>query len=96
MKKQETITEDQACCGPAETLHYAKRVKTLKEMLAVQCSDGNWNYDPYMHGMANGMIFALSLFEGGRPEYLEAPDVWLKDVPNNENPVSDEGVSQTN
>ena len=54
-------------------------VKTLREMTAVQCSNGNWNYDPYMHGMANGMIFALSLFDGGEPKYLDAPKQWLKD-----------------
>jgi len=62
-------------------------VKTLSEMKDVQCSDGNWNYDPYMHGMANGMIFALSLFDDKRPEYLEAPKVWLKDIPNDDKPT---------
>lgn len=56
-------------------------LQTLRDMTQVQCSDGNWNYDPYMHGMANGMIFALSLFEDGKPKYLEAPKEWLKDLP---------------
>ena len=56
-------------------------LKVLREMKDVQCNDGNWNYDPYMQGMANGMIFALSLFEDKSPEYLEAPDEWLKDKP---------------
>lgn len=51
----------------------------LREATKVQCSDGNWNYSSYMHGMANGMLFALSCFEGGNPEYLEAPTKWLKD-----------------
>lgn len=54
-------------------------VQTLKEMKEVQCRDGNWNCDSYMHGMANGLIFALSLFEGGGPVYLQAPKVWKKD-----------------
>jgi len=58
-----------------------KSLECLREMKDVQCNDGNWNYDPYMHGMANGMIFALSLFENKRPEYLEAPEIWLKDRP---------------
>jgi hypothetical protein len=66
---------------PAETPCYAKGVAQLKEMIAVQCTDGMWNHDPYMLGMANGMIFALSLFEDGWPECLDAPEVWLKDVP---------------
>lgn len=62
-------------------------IKALKDALKVQCSDGNWNYDPYMHGMANGMIFALSLFEAGRPEYLEAPEVWGEAHPNTDKPI---------
>jgi hypothetical protein len=66
---------------------FDKSVDTLREMLQVQCSGGNWNYDPYMHGMANGMIFALSLFDDKEPQYLEAPEVWLKDIPNNDKPT---------
>ena len=57
------------------------KLETLKEMTAVQCSDGNWNYDPYMFGMANGMIFAISIFEDTEPHYLDAPEKWLKDLP---------------
>ena len=64
-----------------------KSLEALKEMLKVQCSDGNWNYDPYMYGMANGMIFAISCLEDSEPKYLEAPDVWLKDVPGEGAPV---------
>ena len=56
-----------------------ERLEKLKEMTGVQCSNGNWNYDPYMHGMANGMIFCLSLMEDKDPEFLEAPEVWLHD-----------------
>ena len=66
---------------------YNKSIETLKEMIAIQCNDGNWNYDAYMFGMANGMIFALSLFDNKSPEYLEAPDVWVKNIPNNEKPI---------
>lgn len=62
-------------------------IEALKEALKVQCSDGNWDYDPYMHGMANGMIFALSLFEAGRPKYLEAPLEWGKDSPDLQEPI---------
>jgi len=66
-------------------------IETLKELIDIQCSDGNWNYDPYMHGMANGMILALSLFEGGAPEYLDAPEEWLADKAHEE--VLEEDVS---
>jgi hypothetical protein len=49
------------------------------EMIELQCSSGNWDFDPYMHGMANGMIFMRSLVSGGDPQYLEAPSSWLSD-----------------
>ncbi len=86
MSKNKEQKSDARSCS-AETPGYAEIVATLREMTAVQCNDGNWNYSAYMHGMANGMIFALSLFDDKRPEYLEAPEVWLEDVPNNEKPV---------
>lgn len=54
-----------------------KSIGTLEDLTKVQCSDGNWNWDPYMHGMANGMILALSLFKNGCPEYLPPPETWL-------------------
>lgn len=59
-------------------------VSTLEDLLKIQCSDGNWNYDPYMHGMANGMLLAMSLFKGGECQYMEAPPQWLRDAPNQE------------
>ena len=52
----------------------------LKEVTAVQCSSGNWDYDPYMHGMANGLIFAVACMEDKDPVYLSAPKIWLKDI----------------
>ena len=60
----------------------------LKAMTEVQCSDGNWNYDPYMHGMANGMIFAVSCMEDKEPVYLEAPEIWVKDLPPLNSPIA--------
>lgn len=75
-------TETQASAENAKRpVDLQDSLKTLREMKDVQCSDGNWNYDPYMHGMANGMIFAVSLFDDKEPEYLEAPERWLKDLP---------------
>ncbi len=67
-------------CGEKPQKFYDGIIDVLREMTAIQCNDGNWNHDPYMHGMANGMIFALSLFQAKRPEYLEAPDIWCKDT----------------
>lgn len=66
---------------------FEKAIKDLREMIKIQCDDGNWNFDPYMFGMANGMIFSLSLFDNKEPEYLEEPNKWLKDISNIEKPV---------
>jgi len=52
-------------------------VAKMQEMLEVQGSDGNWNYDPYMHGMYNGMEYMLSMVESREPVFREAPKKWL-------------------
>ena len=56
------------------------KLDKLKELTKIQCSDGNWNYDPYMQGLANGMILAVAVMEGKTPKYLEMPDGWLCDI----------------
>jgi len=55
-------------------------LERAKSILDTQCADGNWNYDSYMHGMANGMICLMSILENSEPKYLTAPKVWLRDV----------------
>ena len=57
-------------------------VEVLRKMVDIQCTNGNWNYNPYMYGMANGMIFALSLFDNEQQKYLEQPDEWLQNSTN--------------
>ena len=49
----------------------------MRDVLEVQCRDGNWNFDPYMHGMYNGMELMMALAEGRDPNYREAPEQWL-------------------
>lgn len=61
-----------------------QRIDNLREMVKTQCSDGNWNYNSYMHGMANGLLLALATLEGAEPEYLNAPEQWLADKPEEE------------
>lgn len=58
-------------------------IEQLEAITATQCSSGNWNYDAYMHGMANGLILALATVrqDAEDPQFLKAPDVWLKDTP---------------
>ena len=73
--------------GPLEEVK-----QQLKKVKEISCSEGNWNYDPYMHGMANGLILALAIVENKDPVYLKAPDVWLCDV--EEKPVC--SVSEEN
>ena len=54
-------------------------IEKMKELLAVQGQDGNWNYDEYMFGMYNGMELMVAIAEGREPIYKEAPNQWLKD-----------------
>jgi len=64
-------------------MHDLKTVEDdLKEMITVNSTDGNWNYSPYMHGMTNGIIFALSVITDKEPVYLDAPDTWVEDTIN--------------
>lgn len=79
--KDRQLAEARADCPNERLVILQDSLQALRNMTQVQCTDGNWNFDPYMHGMANGMIFALSLFEAGEPKYLDAPAEWLKDRP---------------
>jgi len=58
-----------------------KLLETYQDLLKVQLSDGNWDADPYMHGMANGMILMDSIARGTDPEFLDAPKYWRKRIP---------------
>ena len=57
------------------------KINTLREMVNIQGRDGNWNCDPYMLGLYNGLEFALSIMEERNPVFKEAPEVWLSDIP---------------
>ena len=57
---------------------HIKQLESTQDIVNVQCSDGNWNYDPYMHGLANGMLVVQSMFTDVPPEFLEAPEEWLE------------------
>ena len=56
------------------------KIMVLKDLTNLQCSSGNWDYDRYMHGMANGMILALSILTDKEPIFLERPDEWLSNI----------------
>lgn len=55
-------------------------IKCIEDLVKIQCQHGNWNYDGYMHGLANGLICALSCLTNKDPKYMEAPPVWLCDI----------------
>lgn len=64
-------------------MNIEERIKKLKELTDIQCSAGNWNCNSYMHGMANGMIFATAILEDEEPKYLSAPqypEIFLDDL----------------
>ena len=58
---------------------YNKILDNLNSIIKVQGATGNWDYDPYMHGLLNGLIMARSLFTDEEPEFVEAPVKWKKD-----------------
>lgn len=57
-----------------------KQVEILREMVKVQGRNGNFDYDPYFHGMYNGMEFMLAIIEDREPVYKSAPAQWLRDI----------------
>ena len=56
-----------------------KKLDAVKDLLRVQGVDGNWNYDPYMQGMYNGMEVVIAILEDREPIFKIAPEKWLHD-----------------
>lgn len=54
-------------------------IEQLQELVEIQGSNGNYNYDRYMHGMYNGMELALAIMENREPVYKDAPEQWLSE-----------------
>lgn len=73
--KMDSLAKEQGLKGG----HKMAGIDALRGQVRTQCSNGNWNYDPYMHGMANGLICALAIVEGKEPRYLNPPETWLCD-----------------
>lgn len=59
-------------------------LEELNEILNIQKSHGNWNYNPYMMGLCNGLILARSTVneDDQRPEFMHTPERWLEDAAN--------------
>jgi len=56
-----------------------EKVAEMREMLGVQGSNGNWNYDSYMHGLYNGMEYMQAMVEDREPDFRAPPEKWLSD-----------------
>ena len=52
-------------------------IRAITNVRKIHTCPGNWDYNSYMHGMANGLILAESFFRScAIPEFLDAPDMW--------------------
>lgn len=56
-----------------------KAIEHLKDLVKTQSSHGNYDCNPYMFGLANGLILALKLFVNDAPEFLDRPERFLDD-----------------
>ena len=61
----------------AATAAEDKPMRDVKNALAIQGTTGNWDYDPYMHGMYNGMEFVIATLDGCAPDFRDAPAKWI-------------------
>jgi chaperonin GroES len=74
------VIEPAAHAAPTAPGDFERNLKALREIKAIQVGDGNWNYDEYMMGLANGLIMAVHVMEGavGAPEFKIRPKKWAK------------------
>lgn len=56
-----------------EALDKLAALEKVKELLEVQGRHGNWDYDPYMRGMYNGMELIIAVMENREPSYRDKP-----------------------
>lgn len=82
-----TAAEKRAEAAEKRVAELEEGIRAIDNAVAIQCSDGNWNYDPYMHGMANGLLLAQTYMAHPTGAYdaehykpLSAPERWLSDV----------------
>lgn len=61
-------------------------IEKLDDVTAIAVSPGNYDCNPYMHGMANGLLLAQAIMKDKEVAYLDQPGVWLNDLGENPNP----------
>jgi len=59
--------------------HRSHIERELQRLIDIQLTDGNWNYDQYMRGLANGLLLAMSVVNGKDPKFLEDIELYKID-----------------
>lgn len=63
-----------------ELEHYKKLIAHLVDIVEIQLQDGNWNYNDYMRGMANGLLLAKTIMTQAEVyEPLAPPEKWIEE-----------------
>jgi len=65
-------------CDTRQTF-YDELLTNLEAAINIQCKHGNWDYDEYQYGLANGLLYAFGLMTGRKPAYLPKPKEWVAD-----------------
>lgn len=65
---------------PDDQLRVQDILDEFDDLLGIATSHGNWDFNPYLCGMANGMILMRAIIAGEDPEYMEAPNQWGEDL----------------
>ena len=60
-----------------------RKIDKIYDLLTTQGQSGNWDYDPYMCGLYNGLELARCILEDNEPNYRSKPPTgWLRDQTN--------------
>lgn len=50
----------------------------IRNIIQIQGTNGNWDWDPYMLGLYNGLELAFAMLEDRPPVFKTKPKVWRK------------------
>lgn len=68
-----------AALEPSARRQLTELKRVLGNCVSIQSESGNWNYSPYMMGLANGLIMAYAFLMGEDAKFKEAPEQWIQD-----------------
>jgi hypothetical protein len=55
-----------------------KELVDIKNVIEIQSTHGNWDYDPYNHGMLNGMLLIQTILTKNNYRPRCAPRKWIR------------------